>query len=286
MDIGTAKPTSDELESVKHHFISEYPITQELTAADYERIGLQHLEEMLRKFGTAVVCGGTGLYIKALCEGLDAMPEVNPEIRAAVEACYHSQGISWLQEAVRQEDPSFAAIGEMENPHRMMRALIFIRSTGTSILAFRTDSIKERPFRIVKIGLDLPREQLYARIDRRVDAMMKAGLLAESESFFHLRHLKNLQTVGYAELFEYLESHCSLPEAVEKIKQHTRNYAKRQLTWFRKDTQIRWLDNSGPHIFDELLKNIKLKPKKKVVTLGGLHMLWMLVMKKKQKVKP
>ena len=217
---------------VKHYFINEYPVTTSLTAAGYEALALNYLDEIFASHDAAVVCGGTGLYIKALCEGLDDMPEVDEQIKEQAEEEYKLKGIDWLQEAVRQEDPEFYAVGETQNPARLLRALSFIRSTGNSITLYRTQAKKERPFRIIKTGLQLPRAQLYTRINARVDQMMQHGLLDEVKQLLPWRDHKNLQTVGYAELFDYLDGKCTLPDAIEKIKQHTRNYAKRQITWF------------------------------------------------------
>lgn len=253
MSIGTAKPTAEELSAVKHYFIGEHPVTQALTAADYEAAALSYLEEIFKTNDTAVIVGGTGLYIKALAEGLDNMPEVDAAIAAEVNEDYSIQGLGWLQKAVRDEDPEFFAQGETKNPARLIRALIFKRSTGASIIHFRTGEKKERPFRIIKVALELPREALYDRINRRVDIMMKEGLLEEVKSLYPQRFLKNLQTVGYAELFDHLDGKMSLQEAVEKIKQNTRNYAKRQLTWFRKDKDFTWFNADDPAVIEKII---------------------------------
>lgn len=253
MSIGTAKPTTEELETVKHYFIDEFSVTEAISAADYEKLGLEYLDEIFKNHDHAVVCGGTGLYIKALCEGLDDMPETDSAIAEVVNDAYKSNGLAWLQEAVKQEDLGFYDTGEINNPARLLRALIFKRSVGKSILDFRTASKKERPFQIIKIGLELPRQVLYNRINQRVDEMMQQGLLEEVRSLYPLKHLKNLQTVGYSELFEYLDGVLSLEEAVNKIKQHTRNYAKRQLTWFKKDDGMQWLAADDDNIIDKIL---------------------------------
>ncbi len=253
MTIGTAKPSASELNVVKHYFIDEFPITTHLTAADYELLALKYLKEIFVTTNTAVVCGGTGLYIKALCEGLDEMPEVSSDIVTQTEQEYEQQGLAWLQQAIQVEDPVFYNEGEIQNPARLLRALSFVRSTGKSITQFRTQSRKQRPFTIIKAALELPRELLYDRINQRVDEMMAQGLLAEVEKLYPSRHLKNLHTVGYSELFDYVERKCSLPEAVDKIKQHTRNYAKRQMTWFKKDKEITWFRADDPDVVDKIL---------------------------------
>lgn len=257
MTIGTAKPSLDEMQAVKHYFVDEYSITHALTAADYETLALKYLEEIFANHDAAVVCGGTGLYIKALSEGLDAMPAVDEEIEVNTEAEYRQKGIDWLQQAVANEDPEFYKVGETQNPARMLRALSFRRSTGKSILQYRTAQKKLRPFNMVKIGLELPREVLYDRINQRVDRMMDQGLLDEVRKLYPFKELKNLQTVGYAELFEHLDGKCTLTEAVDKIKQHTRNYAKRQMTWFKKDEQMLWFSANEVGIVDKMLTGIQ-----------------------------
>ena len=253
MTIGTAKPDAVELAAVPHYFIDSHEVTQNLTAADYETLGLGYIDQVLQQHHTAVVCGGTGLYINALCHGLDEMPATDPAVAKAVEDTYAANGIEWLQKAVEEEDPAFYASGEIQNPARMIRALSFVRTTGTSITQYRTQSRKQRPFRIVKVALELPRETLYNRINRRVDAMMEQGLESEVRALLPYRHLKNLQTVGYAELFEYFDGKCTLNEAIEKIKQHSRNYAKRQLTWFRKDPEMHWLRPDDATIVEQIM---------------------------------
>ena len=254
MSIGTAKPTPDELAQVHHYFIDSHSITEHLTTADFEQLALQYLERLFKKTNTAVVCGGTGLYIKALCEGIDEMPDVDKSIKQQVQEAYEEKGIDWLQQAIEKEDPDYYKTGETQNPVRILRALTFIRSTGKSITSYQTGQKKERPFKMVKVALELPREVLYERINKRVDLMMEQGLLEEAKSLYPQKHLKNLQTVGYQELFEYMDGNCTLKEAIEKIKQHSRNYAKRQLTWFRKDKEFRWLKVDDEDIIDTILK--------------------------------
>ncbi len=254
MTIGTAKPSPEELAAVKHYFIDEFPVTRSLSAADYEALALGYFEEIFAMHNTAVVCGGTGLYIKALCEGLDAMPEVDDEIMKQAEATYKEQGIEWLRQTVQAEDPEFYQIGEVQNPARLLRALTFIRTTEKSIVHYRSGVKKQRPFEIIKAGLELPREKLYERINARVDIMMEQGLLAEVQQLYPNKELKNLQTVGYAELFDYLDGKCTLSGAIDKIKQHTRNYAKRQMTWFKKDKEIQWFSAEDSGIIEKILE--------------------------------
>ncbi len=254
MTIGTAKPSKEQLTTVKHYFIDGFNIENNLNAADFERLALGYLDELFATQNTAVVCGGTGLYIKALCDGIDDMPETDKGIAANVEAGYKENGITWLQAALQQEDPAFYNVGETQNAARMIRALAFIRTTGESILKYWTNTKKDRQFKTIKIGLDLPRELLYQRINQRVDDMIHEGLVDEVKALYPLKHLKNLQTVGYRELFDFFDGIYTLPEAIEKIKQNTRNYAKRQLTWFRKDTEVHWFDAMDADLIEKILE--------------------------------
>ncbi len=253
MTIGTAKPSPEELQSVKHYFIDEFPVTVSLSAADYERLALGYLDEIFEGSNTAVICGGTGLYIKSLTDGIDEMPKVNEDIQEEVNKGYKEHGIEWLQEAIMNEDPWFFQAGEKDNPVRLIRALVFRRSTGESIMSYRSGEKKERNFQTIKVGLELPREELYDRINRRVDSMMENGLLEEVKALYPYKELKNLQTVGYSELFDHLDGICSLQEAIDKIKQHSRNYAKRQMTWFKKDEGIQWFSPKDEGLIDKIL---------------------------------
>lgn len=252
MAIGTAQPSPIEMAAVKHHFINEYPVTQEISAADYEDIALRHIAAIHQHSPYAVVCGGTGLYIKALCEGLDAMPQTSKDIEANIEAAYNQNGISWLQNEIQSSDPEFYNKGEIHNPARLIRALAFVKTNNESILRYRTGIAKTRPFRILKVGLEMPRELLYQRINTRVEMMLSQGLINEVKELLPYKELKNLQTVGYTEIFNYLDGNCTLNEAIEKIKQHSRNYAKRQMTWFKKDTSTIWLNPSEPRIAQQI----------------------------------
>lgn len=241
LNIGVAKPSPEQLAAVHHYFINSHSITDNLSAADFERYALDAADKIFEKSNTAIICGGTGLYIKAFCEGLDAIPETDPAIKEEIAAGFAAMGIEWLREQIENEDPIFFEKGESQNPHRLMRALEVKRSTGKSILELQTKLKKERPFEIIKICLDLPREVLYERINHRVDVMMEAGLEEEVKGLLPNKSLNALQTVGYRELFDYFEGEISLARAVELIKQNTRNYAKRQVTWFKKDDAVKWL---------------------------------------------
>jgi tRNA dimethylallyltransferase len=242
LGIAVAKPSSEELEKIPHHFINSHSIREELNAGKFELYALEKLASVFQKHQHAVMVGGTGLYIKAFCEGMDAMPVIDPLIRESIKQAYNINGLQWLQEQISKEDPQFWQQAEQENPQRLMRALEMIRSTGISITQFRTSEKKSRSFQIIKIGLELPREILNQRIDHRVDQMMNEGLLKEAEQLFPFRNYNALQTVGYHELFDYLEGKTNLEKAIELIKQHTRQYAKRQMTWFKKDEEIKWFD--------------------------------------------
>jgi tRNA dimethylallyltransferase len=242
LNIGVARPTEVELAQVPHYFIASHSIHQKINAAAYEQYALQKLEELFNQHDTVIVVGGTGLYIKALCEGLDDIPDVPEELRQDIITQYKQNGLAWLQAEVQTVDPQFYAVAESANPHRLMRALEVVRLTGQSILHFRKGSKEQRDFQIIKLALELPKEQLYDRINRRVDSMMDAGLLEEVKSLVPYQQLNALQTVGYKELFDYLNDKTTLVQAVDEIKKNTRHYAKRQMTWFRKDKEFQWFD--------------------------------------------
>lgn len=240
LNIGVARPPAEELQCIKHHFIATHSIHNEVTAAGFEEYAIEKVNDLFRQHDKVVMVGGTGLYIKAFCEGLDRIPAAPAAIRQHITRNYEERGMEWLQKEVQQKDPGFFRAGEIQNPQRMMRALEVVESTGQSILSFRTGEKAKRDFTIRKIGLDLPKEELHRRIADRVGGMMENGLLEEAKSLLPYKHLHALQTVGYAELFDHLDGKISLDKAVELIKQHTRQYAKRQLTWFRKDKGITW----------------------------------------------
>ena len=242
LNIGVAKPSAAELQAVHHYFIDSHSIREEVNAAIFEQLALQWTADIFRDRPTAVMVGGTGLYIKAFANGLDDIPPVDPELRQRLRQQYQQDGITWLQQEVRQLDPAYFAEGESLNPHRLLRALEVRLSTGRSILSFRSGTPRQRPFHIRLIGLELPKEELHRRIHDRVDTMMQHGLLEEVKSLLPYRTHKALQTVGYKELFDYLDGACSLDEAVANIATNTRRYAKRQLTWFKKDPAIQWID--------------------------------------------
>jgi tRNA dimethylallyltransferase len=242
LNIGVAKPSVSELLSAQHYFINSHSIQNPVDAVIFEQYALCAVQNIFKNNNVAILCGGTGLYIKVFCEGIDDIPKTPADLRTKLMADYDTLGIEYLQTTLAVVDPDFIAqTTELENPARLMRALEVKLHTGKSITSFREGIKKQRDFDIIKLGIDLPREHLYNNINVRVDQMMHDGLLDEVQSLQDFKHLSALQTVGYAELFDYLSGSCSLQYAVDKIKQHTRNYAKRQLTWFRKDTSIHWI---------------------------------------------
>ena len=248
--IGTAAPTAEEQRRVKHYFIGERSIDEDYNAGQYERDALKLLDTLFAKYEVVVMTGGSMLYADAVCKGLDDLPSVPSFIRADVQREYGEKGLAWLQSEVQRLDPAYWAEVDRQNPARLAHCVELCRVTGKPYSALRSHTAKERPFRIVKIGLDRPRAELYARIDERVKHMMAAGLLEEAKAVYPKRALNSLQTVGYKELFAYLDGEYDLDRAVELIQQNSRHYAKRQLTWFRRDKEIHWLNAN-----DEYEKN-------------------------------
>ena len=241
LKIGVARPSDEELKEVPHHFIASHSITENINAAFFEKYALQKVNEIFKNHDIVIMVGGTGLYIKAFCEGLDEIPLIHESIRKKIIDSYDMRGLGWLQEEVKIKDPAFYKSGEIQNPQRMMRALEVIESTGQSILSFRRNEKAKRGFRIIKIGLELPKEELHANINLRVDKMINDGLVEEVNSLKGYRDVNALQTVGYSEIFEHLDGKMSLEIAMEEIKKNTRQYAKRQMTWFKKDKEINWV---------------------------------------------
>jgi tRNA dimethylallyltransferase len=241
LNIGVARPSEKELSAVKHYFIGSHSIHDKVTASTFEAYALDKVNQIFAQNRTAVMTGGTGLYIKAFCEGMDAIPQIPESIRREVISGYEQNGLSWLQGEIKNSDPDFFQSGEMENPQRLMRALEVIRSTGKSI----TDYWRRRPvgrdFEVVKIGLELPKDQLHSNIHSRVEKMIEQGLLEEVRSLIPYQHLNALQTVGYREFFAHYNGEASISEAVDLVKRNTRQYAKRQMTWFRKDKAFHWM---------------------------------------------
>lgn len=239
--IGTAQPTAEQLNRVKHHFIAERSLEEDYNAGMFERDALELLSKLFQKHDAVVCCGGTGLYIKALCDGLDDLPEADEELRNQLTERLETEGLASLQKQLQQLDPVHYAKMDVQNPQRVIRALEVCLSTGKPFSSFHGGEKVQRPFKVVKIGLELPREELYDRINKRVEVMLESGWLDEAKAVFEKRHLNALNTVGYKELFAHLEGKMSLDEAIEKIKTNTRRFAKRQMTWFKKDGDIQWM---------------------------------------------
>lgn len=256
LNIGVAKPTEEELASVPHYFINSHSVTEDVNAVTFERYALSAVHEIFELKNMAVMVGGTGLYIKAFCEGLDDIPAIPSDVRKRVIEQYENYGLAFLQEELQQKDPDFWLKAEQQNPQRLMRALEVLYATGKSITEFRKNETAERDFNIIKIGLELSREELYRNINDRVDVMMQAGLLDEVKSLLPYRDYNALQTVGYKELFDYLDGKISLDEAIEEIKKNTRHYAKRQMTWFKKDNEINWFNASDYKKMRHHIKNM------------------------------
>jgi len=242
LNIGVAKPSAAQLQEVQHYFIDSHSIHEEVNAAVFEQYALQKVNTIFNDHDIAVMVGGTGLYIKAFCDGIDELPPIDPAIRKNILAGYELYGLSWLQNEVEKNDPVYFAKGEIKNPQRLMRALEVKLSSGNSITSFQTKQKKLRDFNIIKIGLQLPKEQLINNINERVDIMMQEGLLDEVKQLQEYKHLNALQTVGYKELFDHLDGLSSIDAAVERIKINTRQYAKRQLTWFNKEQELQWVN--------------------------------------------
>ena len=253
LNIGVAKPSVEELQQVKHHFVSSHSIKDEMNAAIYEQYALGKIAEIFKTHDVAIMVGGTGLYVKTFCNGIDEVPVIDEKIRAKINADFEWEGLEWLQKEVEKNDPLYYAQGEIKNPHRLLRALEVKLSTGKSIIEFRTQQKKHRDFNFIKVGLELPKEQLHKNINGRVDAMMKAGFLDEVKKLVPHKKLNALQTVGYRELFGHLIGDLVLEDAVEAIKINTRQYAKRQITWFKKDEEVMWCEPD----FEQVMEKIK-----------------------------
>lgn len=250
LNIGVARPSPEELQQVKHHFIASHSIREEINAASFEKYALEKINKLFQQQDAVIMVGGTGLYIKAFCEGLDEIPAAKDEIRSKINSKYKEEGLLWLQKEIKEKDPLFYESGEIQNPQRVMRALEVVESTGQSILSFQKKEKIKRDFHIIKIGLELPKEELHRNINTRVDKMIEGGLLDEVKQLTAYKNLNALQTVGYTEMFEYLTGKKSLPGAMEQIKINTRQYAKRQMTWFKKDKEIQWF---APAQLDEMI---------------------------------
>ncbi|WP_342645727.1 tRNA (adenosine(37)-N6)-dimethylallyltransferase MiaA [Mucilaginibacter sp. CSA2-8R] len=242
MSIGTAKPSAIELAQAPHHFINSHQVTNAFNVGDFEKQGLATLKHIFEKHSIAIMAGGSGLYVNAIINGFDELPPVRPEVREALNQLLATEGLQVLQQKLLKADPVYYQQVDLNNPQRLIRALEVYESTGKPYSSFRKGSLSKRDFNIVKIGLDLPREELYTRINQRVDTMLADGLIDEVKALTQYRHLNALNTVGYSEIFDYLDGKTDLATAVALVKQNTRRFAKRQLTWFKKDKDIHWFN--------------------------------------------
>ncbi|MGF1924531.1 MAG: tRNA (adenosine(37)-N6)-dimethylallyltransferase MiaA [Bacteroidia bacterium] len=258
LNIGTAKPSKDELSAAKHHFIDSHSIDTLFSTGDFEVEALALLDQLYTEHDILILVGGSGLYIDSVCKGLDQLPEIDLNIRAQLNQRFADEGITTIQEQLQTVDPEYYAKVDQSNPQRMIRGLEVFLSTGQKLSSFLTGNKKERRFNILKIGLDTNRGLLYERINSRVDAMMATGLLDEVKDLMNFRHYNALNTVGYSELFNYLDEKTDLASAIAMIKQNTRRFAKRQLTWFRRDESTAWFEpNHVNKIVDYIENHIK-----------------------------
>ncbi len=261
LEIGTAKPTKSELGLVKHHFVSIKSITEDYDAGHFGRQALELIHELFKKQNHVILCGGSGLYVKAVIEGFDDMPVVAEGVRKNIIKVYEEKGLAWLQQQVEASDPDYFSIVDQKNPQRLMRALELNYSTGQPLNRFRKKGKLNHSFEIVKIGLELDREELYKRIDARMDAMIKAGLFDEALHFSSQREHNALQTVGYQEIFGYFDGRYDKEEAIRLLKRNSRRYAKRQMTWFKRDKEIKWFRPNDSDSILEMIQNSTSKIK-------------------------
>lgn len=238
--IGTAQPNAEQLSAVKHYLVANHTVHDEINAGSYEKEALATLETLFQSTDSVVAVGGSGLYIKALCEGLDELPECSDALRSELRQRYEEQGLEPLLDELKHLDPPHWEVIDRCNPSRVIRALELCHASGGRCSELRTGATKERDFEIIKVGIDLDRELLYSRINRRVELMMEAGLESEVRAVYPYRHLNSLQSVGYRELFDHFDGTINLHEAIELIQRNSRRYAKRQMTWFRRDESIKW----------------------------------------------
>ncbi|MCF0074819.1 tRNA (adenosine(37)-N6)-dimethylallyltransferase MiaA [Dyadobacter sp. CY261] len=254
LNIGTAKPTQDELVQVRHHFIDSHSISETYSAGDFERDALALLDQLFQKYDIVLMTGGSGFYVKAVLEGLDDLPAPLPGLRESLTQKLADQGLAVLQEEIRGIDPTFAATPELANPQRVLRALEVFYTSGTSISQFKVRNVRNRPFAPINIALDRDRAELYGRIDQRMEIMLQEGLVEEAKSVIAYREHHALKTVGYREVYGFLDSEYNEKEMVRLLKQNSRRYAKRQLTWFRHQGNFEWFH---PDEYDHILQYVR-----------------------------
>ena len=240
LKVGTARPTEEQMQQIKHYFVGTLGLEDYYSASLFEQQVLELLSQLFQAHDFALMTGGSMMYIDAVCDGIDDIPTIDDETRTLMKQRLAEEGLEQLCEDLRRLDPEYYEIVDKQNPRRVVHALEICTMTGQTYTSFRRREKRERPFRIIKIGLNRPREELYARINQRVDEMMANGLLEEVKTMYPKRSLNALNTVGYKELFDYIDGRWPLEEAVERIKGNTRRYARKQLTWYKKDDQIRW----------------------------------------------
>ena len=256
LKIGTAAPTPEELQRVPHHFIGTLQLTDYYSAAQYEEDALKLLDHLFQTKDVVILTGGSMMYVDAVCKGIDDIPTVDEETRKTLLDRYEKEGLEQLCAELKLLDPDYYKIVDLKNHKRVIHALEICYMTGKTYTSFRTQEKKTRPFRMIKIGLTRDREELYARINQRVDIMMEQGLLDEVKQVYPYRQLNSLNTVGYKELFNYLDGEWELPFAIDKIKQNSRIYSRKQMTWFKRDEEIRWFH---PNQEEDILTYIKQK---------------------------
>ncbi|MDC8105299.1 tRNA (adenosine(37)-N6)-dimethylallyltransferase MiaA [Chryseobacterium sp. B21-037] len=260
MKIGTASPSAEELAEAPHHFIGNLSVKEYYSIGQYEEDALQKLNELFKKYNTVILVGGSMMYEKAVIEGLNDLPEANPENQQKLQDIFETEGIEKLQEILKELDPEYYSVVDIHNHRRLLRAIDIIWQTGRKYSELISVSQDSRDFNVIRVGIEAPREELYQRINRRVDIMMEKGLLDEAKGLEEFKHLTALNTVGYAELFTYFEGTWSLDFAVEEIKKNSRRYAKRQLTWYRKADDIHYLQvGYSQNDFNNLIEYINRK---------------------------
>ncbi len=261
MTIGTAVPSEEELAEAPHHFIQHISISEPWTVGDFERAALKLLQDLFLQHKVVIAAGGSGLYLRTLAEGLDEFPKVPPAIRQSLNAEFKLKGLTYLQELLQNADPKYYQEVDLQNPHRLIRALEVFKASGQPYSAYLGKNLIKRPFNVLYLGIGAEREEVYHRIDKRVDRMMEAGLLNEARELFKFKGLKALETVGYQEIFQFLEGKWDLERAVSEIKKNTRRYAKRQLTWLRKNDAIIWIDHqeSIGKVIDKIENELGIK---------------------------
>ena len=257
MQIGTAAPTEDELSQAPHHFIHHKSVHDNYSVGDFERDALEALETLFKKHDVVVMVGGSGLYVDAVTKGLDYFPDINPSVRKKLNATFEAEGLKPLQDQLLKLDPETHEIIDLDNPHRVIRALEVSIGSGKPYSSFKNKNKAERPFKVIKVGLTADREVIYDRINQRVDIMVNEGLVEEARSLMPFKYLNALNTVGYKELFNYFSGEWTLDFAISEIKKNSRRFAKRQLTWFRKDDNILWFDYTTDILY--IIDNINQK---------------------------